>query len=118
MATKIKSSTIVINYEEYVTDTLSIDLTWKDSSGNPIDLAGYTGLLEYRDKVSDVNPKLSITELTGLNLGFTATFIKTALTPNDLSTIGLGTSVYFIRLTEPSGKVNTLVTGSVKITNP
>lgn len=118
MAAKIKSSTITINYDEYITDTLTIDLTWKDSAGLPIDLTGYTGLLEVRSDPSDAVPLFSITELTGLVLGNTNSNILAELTPANLSTIGLGSTSYFIRLTEPSGKVNTLVTGRIVLTNP
>lgn len=118
MATKIKSSTITINYEEYVTDTLSIDLTWKDSSGTPIDLTGYTGLFEIRAKVTDTLPLLTRDDTNGLDLGSSDSNITIDLTPTDLATLGPSSFVYFIRLTEPSGKVNTLVTGSISLANP
>ena len=118
MASKIKSNTITVNYEEYVTDTLVIELTWKDSLGAINDLTSYTGLLEIRSKKTDTLPLKTYSFPGDLVLGSTSPNISIDIPPSDLSDLGVGTFVYFIKLTEPSGRINTLVVGSIKIAAP
>jgi len=118
MASKIKSNTITINYEEYITDTLVVELTWKDSLGAIVDLSSYTGSLEIRAKKTDTLPLKTYTFPGDLVLTGSSPNISIDIPPADLAELGLGSFPYFIKLIEPSLRVNTLVVGSIKVTSP
>ena len=59
--------------------TFNIELQYKDSNGNPIDLTGYSGKMQIRSNYADNNPTTYVTlssslnpDGTGLNFGGSA----------------------------------------------
>jgi len=114
MAVNVKSETVTINYEEYVGDTLSIKLTWKDAAGNPFDLTSHSALLNIKVLVSDTSPLLTLTSAAGgVVLGNSTDNITVIISDTQTATLGKGKYVYALELTEPSGNVNTLVVGTI-----
>jgi len=113
MATKIKSATAYIDYEEFEGDTLEMVFTWKDSAGDVVPLTGYTAKMDIRSSVTDETALLSLNHMNGITLDDISPNLSVLVTDQQTATLGKGKYVYDIELTEPSGKVNTLVSGTI-----
>ena len=113
MATKIKSATAYVDYEEFEGDTLEMSFTWKDSAGDVIDISAYTAKADIKEKITDVLPLLRLTHTNGIALSDAAPNLVLTVSDVQTAALGKGKFVYDIELTEPSGKVNTLVSGNI-----
>jgi len=113
MALNIKSETVTVNYEEYAGDTLEMRFTWKDSLGNPFDLTGHTAALKIKVATTDPTPLLTLTNGAGITLGSATDNLVAVITDAQTTTLGKGKYIYALELTDPSGKVNTLIVGSL-----
>jgi hypothetical protein len=97
-------------------ETLSRVLTWKDSSGNPIDLTSFTARMQGR-----VSPDASATlfELTtansGITLGGTAGTITLSMTAAATAALSEGTGFYDLELISGGGVVTRLLQGNLII---
>jgi hypothetical protein len=113
MATKIKSATAYVDYEEFEGDTLEMSFTWKDSAGDVIDISAYTAAMDIKASSADVTSLLTLTNGSGITLAATSPNLLVTVTNVQTATLGKGKYVYDIELTEPSGKVNTLISGVI-----
>lgn len=93
--------------------TLSLVVTYNDSSGDPNDLTSYTARLQIRRKVSDSNFLLELsTENGGIILGGalgTITLNASAATTAELS----GSGVYDLEIISSGGVVTRVIEGAV-----
>jgi len=109
--------------------TTDLLLQYKDSSGSPIDLSGYTASMQIRPSVDSTTTYLSITSVTasdGTGLNFTPVSASLTL-PRTSGSIGLFISatsssnlsftegVYDIELKSSTGIVTRLLEGNVKL---
>lgn len=114
MATKIKSQTVFVDFEEYEGDTLAMVFAWKDSSGVLTNLAGYSAKMDI--KVDTDSPSLlTLTDAGSITLGGTPNNLIVELTPTQTKQLGTGSFVYDIEITNSLGKVNTLVSGKITL---
>jgi hypothetical protein len=113
MATKIKSATAYVDYEEFEGDTLEMSFTWKDSAGDVIDISAYTAAMDIKSSVNDATSLLTLTNGSGITLAATSPNLLVVVSDTQTAALGKGKYVYDIELTEPSGKVNTLVSGNL-----
>lgn len=90
-------------------------ITWKDSVGNPVNLAGYSAKLQLRDKaggsvfleLSTTNGRISFNPAFGQILLYIAA--------PDTSTINARKCVYDLELVAPNTDVTRLLQGKVTI---
>jgi hypothetical protein len=116
---KIASQTVQVDFEEYLGDTLEITFNWKGADDQPVNLTGWSAILQVKtEKLDDVAIIERSTADGSLVLsdGTEEFNIETELTPAETTGLGLGKKVYDLQLTSPAGKVNTLVIGSITIT--
>jgi hypothetical protein len=116
---KIASQTVQVDYEEYLGDTLEVTFNWKGADDQPVNLTGWSALLQVKAEKTDPLALVTRATLDGslaLGDGSGEFNIETELTPAETTYLGLGTKFYDLQLTSPAGKVNTLVIGSITIT--
>jgi len=89
-------------------------MTWKDSSGNAIDLTGYTARLQMRE-IDNVALILTLTtENGGITLGGTAGTIVLNISAATTSAITQSDGIYDLEVVSSSGTVTRLLEGSVQ----
>lgn len=96
--------------------TLLKPIVWKDSTGSPVNLTGYTAKMQVRQSVSSsdvllemstVNGRISITPLTGtITLIFSATLT---------AAITWSRGKYDLELTSNDGTVTRLIEGQISV---
>lgn len=98
--------------------TFQLSLIWKQSTGTPVNLTGYTARMQVRRKYTSETPLLSFTTENGaIVLGGAAgtiTVTGMATLTDDLPAPAPG--VYDLELVSPSGIVTRLVQGGAFIT--
>lgn len=116
MAIKVKSQTVFVDFDEYEGDTLSMNFAYKESLTGPlINLAGYTAKMDIRVS-TDTAPLLTLTSSSGIDLTGLVNNIVVTLTPSQTkTTLGVGDFIYDIEMTDTLTKVNTLISGKIKI---
>lgn len=92
----------------------SLSLTYKDATGTPIDLTGYTARMQIRGYAESTTAWVSLTSASGITLGTTDGAIDIELTSTQTSAIP-DSGFYDIELVAPSGEVNRILEGAVKL---
>lgn len=94
--------------------TFLLNVTWKDSNGDPIDLTGYDARMQVRKKYSSATALISATTGNGkITLGGAAGTIAVELVPTDSEDITDKYGVYDIELIAPNARVYRLLKGVV-----
>jgi hypothetical protein len=90
-------------------------LTWKDSVGNPVNLTGYTGKMQIREKPTD--PVAIQLDSTNGGVAFNGSQGQVLLYISAVNTtlLTLKRYVYDLELTAPGGDIIRLVQGVVKM---
>jgi hypothetical protein len=92
-------------------------ITWKDSSGSPINLTGYTAKMQVRERVRDSDVVLECSTSNGrITLGGSAGTIT--IVAQDEVTVLLSEmpkAVYDLELTSAGGEVTRLLRGNAEI---
>ena len=96
----------------YLGDTLSCNVTWKDSTGSPVDFSGCSALAQIKLSKTDSNS----VETFNVTLGNSTDNIKFGLSANEVTALGIGKWVYDIQITFPDSTVRTYIIGKLKIT--
>lgn len=92
--------------------TFSRVITWKDSTGTPINVTGYTARMQVRSIVSSDSVALSLTTENGrIALGGSAGTITLTVAASDMDDVSSGTYAYDLELVS-AGVVTRLVMGS------
>jgi len=118
MAVRIKSDTGFIDYDEYVGDTVNIVLDYRTApkpDGQQINLTGSVISIEVRESQDDELPLLTLTTGNGLVVGGTTNNIVGTISNTQTTTLGAGKFRYFVKHVDSLGKVNTLITGKIKL---
>lgn len=99
--------------------TFQKNLVWKDSTGAPINLTGYTARMMVRYKVADAAPILTFTtENGGITLGGalgTINITGLASLTDAIPTTKVKTAVYDLELVSSTGVVTRLIEGKAII---
>ena len=91
-------------------------LLWQDANGNPMQLAGSTAEMMIRQKVSDIDPLITLTTAANNIILDNVTNIAFNLSPSDTAAFSpLQNGVYDFRLTDTLGKVNYIFGGYINI---
>lgn len=106
----------------------SLNMTWKNDAGTPINLTGYSARMQIRKSYAS-EVRLNVTETTGIALGGTAGTIIISLSATQTSAISVDypalvkdkdakqyqPMLYDLELTAPTGVVTRLLQGSANI---
>ena len=119
----IESETALINFDEFVGDTLLMQFGYCDEKGLPYDLTGSSATLEVRRTRTDLTPLLSLSSPTNISLtpvvdGFNTYNINAEITAAQTLALGAGEFPYFIKVIDSLGKENTLIAGLIRLKRP
>lgn len=115
MTTTVSSATVNVNFEEFAGNTLQMIFSYKQSNGTVIDLSSHTARMQVRVAISDVSPVLSLTNSSGIALASTGNNLVVTISAAQTLTLGVGSWIYDIELTDSLGKVNTFCYGKIKL---
>lgn len=92
------------------------DLTYKDDTGTPIDLTGYSARMQIREEVSSNIALVSISSATGeIVLGGIAGTIAVHIPASVTTGLSFNTGKYDLELEDSAGVVTRLIQGSVTL---
>lgn len=96
--------------------TLIRPIVWKDSSGNPINLSGYSAKMQVRQSVSSDDVLLELSTANGkITLGTTNGTITLVLTATETAAIQWRSGRYDLELTSSGSVVTRLLQGVISI---
>ena len=96
--------------------TFQKTLTWKDSSGNPINLTGYTARMQFRRSAASADVLYSATTTNGkITLGGVAGTVALVLPAADTELFDFGCAVYDLEVESSGGTVYRLLEGGVEV---
>ena len=101
--------------EGYAGNTIVFQFNWASKSSTnppvitPIDLTGWTAIMDFKLKATDVTPLLTLTSALngGIVLNGSPDNIVTTLTPTQSLSLGVGKFVTDLKLTDTNGNVYT-----------
>lgn len=100
----------------YQGTTFTEQLTWKDSSGDPVDLTGWTARMMARESVDAETAFITLTtENDGIALGGAAGTITLSMTDADTSALSIYSGIYDLELISDSGDVFRLLQGNLTV---
>ena len=103
-----------LNIEQGATFTRTI--TWKDSTGAPVNLTGYTARMQIRERVESSTALVSLTSSSGITLGGVAGTIVITITSTQTDSLpNMKKGVYDLELVSSGGVVTRLLQGEVVV---
>lgn len=95
--------------------TFTLSLTWKDAKGRPINLTGYSAVMEIRNEYGGTS-LLSLSTVNGkIVLGGALGTIKATIEDQDTAVLTFDAGVYTLKLTAPDSTSKRLMQGSVTV---
>ena len=96
--------------------TLLKPIVWKDSSGTPVNLTGYTAKMQVRKSASSDEVLLELSNTNGrITLGTSNGTITLVFSPATTSAITWSRGKYDLELTSGSGVVTRLLEGEITV---
>lgn len=95
----------------------NLPLTWKDGTGDPIDVSGYTARMQIRENFDSDDYIISLTSDAGggITLGGILGTVTVSISAADTATLAQVEAVYDLELESPGGYVTRLTQGRVYI---
>jgi len=90
-------------------------ITWKDSSGDPVDITNFTARMQIRSRKSSTSTLLSITEADYITLGGTAGTVAISIPAATTAALDFRRAVYDLELVSSGGIVYRLIEGTVEL---
>lgn len=109
MSTAESSPVAILDLNVYRGDNFNHQITWQDSTGDPIDLTGYQAKMQVRKTVGST-VLMEATDGNGLALGGVKGTIDIQLSPIQ-TTINTKDNIYDLRVTSLAGFVTTVIKG-------
>lgn len=94
--------------------TLSLTLTYKDSTEAPVNLTGYTARMQVRTSYNATDTLLNLTNGSGLTLGGSAGTIAVSVSATTTATLPTGNFVYDLEIVQGS-TVTKLIRGAFRV---
>lgn len=113
-ATGLRADPGLYSPNAYRGETFTRVLTWRDSSGDLVDLGGYSAKLQLRDSITNALI-LELTSSSGLTLGGSAGTITWQMTTAQTIALPTGSLAYDLRMTNGTGVVTFLLYGYVTV---
>ena len=96
--------------------TFQKTLTWKDSSGTPINLTGYTSRMQFRRSAASADALYTASTTNGdITLGGSAGTIAIAIDATDTAAFDFGCAAYDLEVESAGGIVYRLLEGGVEV---
>jgi hypothetical protein len=92
-----------------------INFTYKDSTGTPINLTGYTAALQFRSNIIDAIPALSLASGSGITITASTGLIAVHATAAQTGAISAGYYYYDLEITSASNIVTRLIEGRIQL---
>lgn len=93
-----------------------LDLVYKDDTGTPIDLTGFSARMQVREEYSSAAPVVNIsTGTSGITLGGLSGSIAIHIPAADTAALSFNTARYDLELEDSTGVVTRLIQGSVTL---
>ena len=105
-------------YDFVIEESVRFDkrITWKDSTGTPIDLTGYTAQMMIKKRITDTSPVIELnTTNSRITLGGAAGTIDLLISSADTDGLDLDVGVYDLEMIEPGGERVRLLEGKVTL---
>lgn len=97
--------------------TFDVTLLWRDETGTPVDLSGYTARAQIRSQVTSATPLVDLTDGDGITLGGGAGTIQLVISDTDTSALPAPfDGVWDLELESGTGTVTRLLAGTVTVT--
>ncbi len=96
----------------------TLNLVYKDSTGTPINLTGYSARMQVRQKYASTTPLISLTSPSDITLGGALGTIVAKISASVTKDLTIKQGVYDLELVPPSGAADAfrLVEGAVTVT--
>lgn len=95
--------------------TFTLNLTWKDAKGRPINLTGHSAFMEIRNEPGGTS-LLSLTTVNGkIVLGGALGTIVVTIEDQDTAALTFASGSYTLKLTAPDSSSKRLMQGSVTV---
>lgn len=92
--------------------TFTKKFIWKDDTGTPINLTGYTAIMEIKNASTDATALLTLSTANGgITLGGANGEINLALSETAISALAVGSYVYDMKFTQPDTTTLRLLEG-------
>jgi len=95
--------------------TFSRNLHWEDSSGNPIDVTGYSARMQVRERFVSATPVLSLVSPTNIALGGGSGTVVVTVSATLMAAVTAGDYVYDLEMVASNGVVTRLLQGTFKV---
>ena len=93
-----------------------LDLTYKDDTGAPVDLTGYSARMQIREEISSPTALVSISSASGeITLGGITGTISIHIPATTTAALSFNTGKYDLELEDSAGVVTRLIQGSVTL---
>jgi len=94
--------------------TWTLELVWKDETGTPIPLTGYTAKLWIKSAYSST-AEVQLSEASGISIDGPNGKLTATLTAAQTTALAAGAYVYDLKLTSPGGIATRLLEGDVEV---
>ena len=112
----INPGTLPTPWYIYIGGTFNPLLTWTDSSGNPINLTGYSVAMDIAPYAGSNFPIATLTNGNGISISnATAGQIQISMLPAQTITFNPQNAVFDLQLTSSGGEVDYLLQGNIVI---
>jgi hypothetical protein len=95
--------------------TFKLDLVWRDSAGDPIDLTDYSARMQVRQSVRSDTTELNLVSPADIALGGLAGTIAVTASATDTAAMTIKRGVYDLEVVSASGVVTRLLQGAVEV---
>jgi len=106
-----------VKVEAYEGDTVNISLNWLDAAGVQINLSGYSANMHIKRLAGDALPLVSLSsQESGIVLSADlAANIAIEISAAQTNSLGAGQFVFDLKMTDPSGDIETVLAGSLQL---
>lgn len=119
MSIRVKSSSVIIDYEEHVGDDLNILWNWTAPAANgiqiPVNLTGYSAKFSVKAEKEGVILLQLSTMANTIFLGEANNNIRMTISSANTTALGAGLYYYDFAVKDILGKINTMVEGKIKL---
>lgn len=91
------------------------NIVWKDSTGTPIDITGYSARMQIRTRKSSTSTLLSIDQDDYISVGTTDGLLEISIPASVTAALDFRGAVYDIEIESPSGTVYRLLEGTAEL---
>lgn len=92
-----------------------VTFIYKDSSGTPINITGYSAAMQLRANYSDVSPAMSLSTGSGITITGSTGSVAVHATAAQTGALTAGEYFYDVEITSGTGIVTRLISGVIRV---